>query len=443
MAAEVVGERRHLPHWKKWEWSHLVGYSSSTLSVLFTKYTNYAFRRFYCFFTVELTFQKLCKEDAMRFTKMENPLFFMKRVLVYTVLGAVLLLSVGLLSIADWADAAGSDRISFASNSTGSFDIYVIDTNGENRRNVTNHPTDEFGPWVPSWVTAHTWSPDGRFLAYVSKQDGDFKIYVMDTRTREHWRLTHRRETEWYPAWSPDGKWIAFVSQKGKQSNDIYKTDINGAHLVKLTAPGGYHGRPAWSPDGKQIASISHHRGEKKPSLYVMGADGKKLKRVLDGGIQAIKGVFRSGCVWSPDGKQIVFSFYVRQDHRDHLCVIDVDGKNFRQLTRGGPIVRAEKAEKQEPLKFPPPPPNSLPEIGFPAWSPDGKWIAYVYSDTVLSQTADIYIIDAKGNGGGTPLVESMGQDLSPAWVPEGFLSVSPSAEKQTTLWGKLKQKAD
>ena len=55
-------------------------------------------------------------------------------------------------------------------------------------------------------------------------------------------------------------------------------------------------------------------------------------------------------------------------------------------------------------------------------------------------QLADIYIIDAEGNGPGKPIVESVGQDLSPAWVPEGFLSVSPGAEKQMTLWGRLKQ---
>ena len=436
MAAEVVGERRHLPHWKKWEWSHLVGYSSSTLSVLFTKYTNYAFRRFYCFFTVELTFQKLCKEDTMRFTKMENPLFFMKRVLVYTVLGAVLLLSVGLLSIANSADAAGGDRISFASNSAGSFDIYVMNINGENRRNVTNHPTDEFGPWVPSWVTAHTWSPDGRFLVYVSRRDGDFKIYVMDTRTRERWRLTDLDTSEWTPSWSPDGKWIAFVSG---DDNDIYKTDVNGARLVQLTDLGG-NGRPAWSPDGKQIAFVSaNDREGKKAGLYVMNANGKRLRWRPE----ANRGILGKECVWSPDGKQIAFSLYILRAEREHLCVIDVDGENFRQLTRGGPIVRPEEVEKQEPVKEPaflPLQQNRLPEISSPAWSPDGKWIAYVYSDTVDWQTADIYVIDAEGNGGGTPLVESMGQDLSPAWVPETFFSVSPQPALLTTTWGEMKK---
>ena len=372
----------------------------------------------------------------MQLTRIGNSEFFMTRGLGYKVLGAVLLLSVGLLSIADWADAAGGDRISFASNSAGSFDIYVMNINGENLRNVTNHPTDEFGPWVPSWVPAHTWSPDGRFLAYASKPDGDWRIYVMDTRTKERRRLTDLDRTEWSPSWSPDGKWIAFVSG---DDNDIYKTDVNGARLVQLTDLGG-NGRPAWSPDGKQIAFVSaNDREGKKAGLYVMNANGKRLRWRPE----ANRGILGKECVWSPDGKQIAFSLYILRAEREHLCVIDVDGENFRQLTRGGPIVRPEEVEKQEPVKEPaflPLQQNRLPEISSPAWSPDGKWIAYVYSDTVDWQTADIYVIDAEGNGGGTPLVESMGQDLSPAWVPETFFSVSPQPALLTTQWGEMKK---
>ena len=374
----------------------------------------------------------------MNWTRIEPSLFLMKGVFTYyTVLGAVLLVGSGLLSITNSAAAAGSERISFASNRTGNLDIYIININSENLRNVTNHAVNHFEPWVLPSEPAYTWSPDGHFLTYASEQDGDFKIYVMDTRTREHRRLTHHHESEWAPAWSPDGKWIAFVS---RDDYDIYKTDVNGAQMIRLTDIGG-NGRPAWSPDGKQIAFFSNKRG-KRYSLYVMNADGRRLRRVPDGGIQAIRGVFQNECTWSPDGKQIAFSLYLPKSRREHLCVIDVDGRNFRQLTRGDPIGKAKEAE--EPLNFPPPPLHPpLPTIGSPAWSPDGKWIAYVYSDEMFWQTADIYVIDAAGNASGKPLVEGGRQDLSPAWVPDGFLAVFPSTEKQTTLWSRLKQKSD
>ena len=363
----------------------------------------------------------------MRWTRIENPLFFMKDWLIYyTVLGAVLFLSGSLLFIANWADAAGSERISFASNIAGNFDIYVMDTNGENLRNVTNHSANE---------RDHTWSPDGRFLAYTSNQDGTYKIYVLDTRTAEHWRLTNLDEREWTPAWSPDGKWIAFVSGnqefipgvKIEITSDIYKADINGAHLVQLTDKGTNVG-PSWSPDSQRIAFVSYHRGNERKGIYVMDADGRRLRRINDKEVQALDGIIQSQCAWSPDGKQIAFSMVVPKDKRMHLYVIDIDGKNFRQLTQGPPMLGNKDGARS-------------PEIRQPAWSPNGKWIAYVFENT--PGNADIYVIDAMGNGRGKPLVKDGGRDLSPAWVPEGFLPVSPSEEQQTTLWCRLKQETN
>ena len=357
----------------------------------------------------------------------------------YMILGRVLLLSGCLLFIANWADAAKSEWISFASNRTGNFDIYVMDTNGENLRNLTNHPARELEP---------AWSPDGRFLAYVSNRDGDFKIYVMDTRTGENRRLTDHRESEWAPAWSPDGKWVAFVSRsdeivppvKFKITSHIYRIDANGANLVQLTDQ-GKNLRPAWSPDSKQIAFVSYHRGEDRKGLYIMDANGRQLRRVNDQKVQAVNGIFQSECAWSPDGKQIAFSIAVPMDGRMHLCAIDTDGKNFRQLTRGGPILKPAGGKQLKPVIAGKQPPTfPLPKIDFPAWSPDGKSIAYAFSETVFWRTADIHIIDAEGNRRGTPLVQDAGRNLSPAWVPEGFLSISPSAEKLMMLWGKLKQ---
>ena len=368
----------------------------------------------------------------------------MKRIPTYVVLGMALLLSGCLLVIGNWADAAKREWISFTSNRSGNFDIYVVDTNGENLRNLTNHPAREL---------EHAWSPNGRFLAYVSNRDRDFKIYVMDTRTGEHRRLTDHHEREWAPAWSPNGKWIAFVSGshefipgvKFKITSHIYRIDANGANLVQLTDQ-GKNLRPAWSPDNKQIAFVSYHRGEDRKGLYIMDVDGRKLRRVNDQKVQALNGIFQSECAWSPDGKQIAFSIVVPRDKRMHLGVIDIDGKNFRQLTQGGPILKPAAGKQLKPViagaEKQPPPTFPFPEIRQPTWSPDGKQIAYVHSTAFFK--ADIYVIDAMGNGRGTPLedagVKDVGRNLSPAWVPEGFLSVSPSAEKQRTLWGELKQ---
>lgn len=345
---------------------------------------------------------------------------------VYLVFWIVFLLSHTLFVHDIWARLYGSSYIAYTSRRTGNSDIYLIHTNGKNPLNLTNHPTSDIDP---------TWSPDGRFLAYSSKQDGTYKIYVMDISTREQWRLTNRHEEEWAPAWAPDGKWIAFVSGSldgilwGGITSHIYKVEVNGANLVKLTDH-GKNLRPAWSPDSQQIAFVSYHRGNDRKGLYVMDADGRGVRRLDDKSVQALDGIFQSECAWSPDGKQIAFSIALPRNDRMHLCVIDIDGENFRQLTQGGPIL-----EREDIVNFP------FPQIHQPAWSPDGQWIAYAFAEAF--GTADIYVIDAMGGTRGKPLVKEIGWDQSPAWAPETFFSVSPSAEKQTILWGRLKQAAD
>ena len=79
-----------------------------------------------------------------------------------------------------------------------------------------------------------------------------------------------------------------------------------------------------------------------------------------------------------------------------------------------------------------------------PAWAPDGDWIAY---DMELEKQwgnpkeldQNIYIVPANG-GKPRQITGDAGKNRDPAWVPEEFFSVSPSAEMQTTLWGGLKQ---
>ena len=350
----------------------------------------------------------------------------MKDKQVYLVFWIVFLLSYTLFVHDIWAQLYGSSYIAYTSRQTGNFDIYLIDTNGENPHNLTNHPAHEMDP---------TWAPDGRFLAYTSKRDGTYKIYVMDIRTGEHRLLTHRHEEEWGPSWSPDGKWIAFVSGShegilgGQITSHIYKVEVNGANLRQLTDT-GRNLRPAWSPDSQQIAFVSYQRGDDRKGIYIIDTDGRKLRRLDDKRVQALDGIFQSECAWSPDGKQIAFSIAVPRNDRMHLCVIDIDGGNFRQLTQGGPIL-----EREDVVNLP------FPQIHQPAWSPDGKWIAYAFAEGF--GIADIYVIDAMGNTRGKPLVKEIGWDQSPAWAPEGFFTVSPSTEKQTTLWARLKQATD
>ena len=312
----------------------------------------------------------------------------MKRILFFS----VLLFWSSLLTINTW----GSRMISFASDKTGNLDIYIIDINGKNLVNLTNHPSDDSSP---------SWSPDGRAFAYVSNRDGNPEIYVMDMDTKESRRLTEHRATDVDPAWSPDGKWIAFASNQARDhaaDTDIYIMDVNGKKVQRLTNKGGHNSTPAWSPDGQWIAFRSTHDGI--GGIHVMNADGEKQR--------ALTQVSATHPTWASNGKQVYFSTEVLGGVKvPTLFAVDADGENPKKLTD------AEQTCEE------------------PAGSPDGQWIAYV---SVQDANKDIYLIRAAG-GDLQKLTQEPGQEFSPAWVPSAF-SVSPSAHTRIVLWGILKQ---
>ena len=165
-----------------------------------------------------IRYHRVTTDTKISFLAEETPL--MKQVIFYL---SLLLPSLFIMN----AWSAGT--VSFTSDRTENLDIYIIDTNGENLINLTNHPADDYSP---------TWSPDGRSMAYVSERDGNPEIYVMDLNTKEQRRLTEHKATDIDPAWSPDGRAIAFASNQARDhaaDTDIYTMDVNGKKVKRLT----------------------------------------------------------------------------------------------------------------------------------------------------------------------------------------------------------------
>ena len=190
-----------------------------------------------------------------------------------------------LLVVALYAQASDVSHIAFTSKRDGDYNIYIMDINGKNLQKLTNHPANEFNP---------AFSPDGQRMAYVSGRDGNLDIYVMFLPTKVPHRLTEHPGFDDNPAWSPDGRWIAFDSNRAGMY-DIYKIGLSGENLQRLTHEGNNY-NPAWSPDGKQIAFDS------KGGIHMMDSDGADPRRLAN---QPRSGKTPS---WSPDGKQITFS---------------------------------------------------------------------------------------------------------------------------------------
>ena len=317
----------------------------------------------------------------------------MKRRRVYVVLGTALLLVIS----NGWP--VEHDTISFFSEKGKDIHLTLMNTRGEIRQSSLTglERSSDF-----------TWSPHGGSITYSTSRNGNFDIYVMAVvKEKPHRRLTFDVGKDLSPSWSPNGKWIAFVSERAG-SRDIYRMDEDGGNLMQLTKQKGGT-KPAWSPDSQAIAFVS-------TSLFVMSANGKGLKHLAD--------ATSIGCSWSPDGKQIAF-ISKGAEGAMNIFSIDVNGKNLHQLTW------------LDHLTF----------IVEPVWSPSGKWIAYILVGVKGALPPEdftepvVCIVNAIDGGSGKPIETTRGLVLGSAeWAPKVLLSVSPSPEKQTTLWGRLKQ---
>ena len=305
-------------------------------------------------------------------------------------------------------------RIAFVSKRDGNFEIYVMGADGGNPQRLTNNPAKDLSP---------SWSPDGKRIAFISDRDGHpdrapgwltSEIYVMDADGGNPQNLTNHPSDDRSPSWSPDGTRIVFQSYRDNDRNhniEIYVINADGSNLQRLTNNLAADEDPAWAPDGKRIVFSSAREGHVVHNLdityeiYVMDADGGNQQRLTENRNND------EDPVWSPDGKRIAFAADRKGDfEKIDIYVMDADGGNQQKLTNNRII------DWQ------------------PSWSPDGERIAF-YSRR--DGNGEIYVMDADG-GNLQNLTNNPHSDFGPAWLNSPF-SVSPTGKK-FTIWGRLKQ---
>ncbi len=202
---------------------------------------------------------------------------------------------------------------------TGDTEIFVVDPDTGDAQNLTRSPTSE--DRYPAW------SPDGSEVAFTSNRDGTFNLYVMDADGKNVRQLTHERPPAvcYFPSWSGDGKQI------------VFGLDRAGKGFICSVAPDGSNFKtiaeerdPNISPDGRTIAFA--RRLENGFCVFAMDADGKNVRQLTTHESE-IGGVVPT---WSPDSKKILYADQVGEALEIFVC--DHAGKNVKQLTSLGKI---------------------------------------------------------------------------------------------------------
>jgi dipeptidyl aminopeptidase/acylaminoacyl peptidase len=241
------------------------------------------------------------------------------------------------------------------------------------------------------------------------------------------------------PELSPDGQWVAYtvrtkMLKEDKNEQRLWMISTHGGDPLPMTAEGVSSSHPRWSPDGKYLAFLSS-RNEGKSQVWLLNRLGGEALRLTE----TVQGV--NDFEWSPDSSRLVLilrdpkpedaekdkdkpapakpktqppwvidRLQFKRDtvgyldrHREHLYVFDVASKKITQITSG------DFDDSQ------------------PAWSPDGKLLAFTSNrsqpDPDATNDSNIWVVAADNTDKGAHLTQvttNPGSDNQPAWSPDG-----------------------
>ncbi len=201
---------------------------------------------------------------------------------------------------------------------TGDTEIFRVDPVTGDARNLTRSPRSS--ERYPSW------SPDGSRIAFNSDRDGTHNLFLMDGDGHNLRQLTHEKTpvVAGMQSWTADGKWIYFgLFGNGPPRMCRIQPDGSGFEVIHR---GGID--PAISPDGKTLVYAREVAGGH--CLFAADGDGKH-EHQLTTHPNPFAGVHAA---WSPDGRWIIFADMVSDSLELFRC--DHDGKELAQLTRFG-----------------------------------------------------------------------------------------------------------
>ena len=292
---------------------------------------------------------------------------------------------------------SGADgRIAFSSNRTGNYEIYSMNPDGSDVRQLTNSPRDD---------AQAAWSPDGTKIAFASNRTGNDEVYVMNADGSGVVNITQNSgncppgaevpsacAADAQPSWSPDGSQIVFTSFRGG-GLALWIMNADGSSPRMLSKSGV---NPSWSPDGTRIAFTDGVSGGSllDTDVFVIRPDGQGRANLTNDP----KGKEQYP-TWSPDGSRIAYSTDVTG--RDQIRIMNADGS-------GQSVVTALAGQNVEP-----------------AFSPDGTRIAF---RSTSGGRTDIWLVYPNGTGAANVTAgQPAGRSVLPNWQPLPAFSSSVS----------------
>jgi Tol biopolymer transport system component len=233
--------------------------------------------------------------------------------------------------IVEGVQATGSTPGKTASSPSDLYRIHV--DNGSLRKLTTGRQTRD-----PAWEP-------GSQIVYSSLVQGRWELFVVDPDGSQRQLTDGAAAMNRRPFWSPDGTEIAFLRDAGSLQTRLNTIRPDGSGLRVLSSLPVDTEREdelAWSPDGSMIAVSTPVNGRADPltgevpgrDLYVIAADGSGERRLTQ---SAERGVADRGPTWSPDGDQLAFESYDRDERAESaLYTVNADGKCERRVATVG-----------------------------------------------------------------------------------------------------------
>jgi dipeptidyl aminopeptidase/acylaminoacyl peptidase len=260
-------------------------------------------------------------------------------------------------------------------------------------------------------VTDPQLSPDAQWVAYVVKtatlkdDKSEERIWMIPTAGGEPVPMTAEGVSSSQPRWSPDSKYLAFLSARDEGKSQVWLLNRIGGEAQRLTNTPQDVDSFVWSPDGRRLVLILRDANPEE-----LEAAKDRVKDQKDDQDTDDKAAKEKGKKPKAQKPWVIDRLQFKEDEvgyldrrRTHLYVFDVASKGLAQVTSG------DYDDAQ------------------PAWSPDGKQLAFTSNrsqpDPDRTYNTDIWVVAADNTDKGahlTQITTNPGSDTSPAWSPDG-----------------------